>query len=83
MSDINALISRIDNLAARLEHLENQRGVSSSSGGASVGGNAADNLSYCSQPIEPERQFSANVSPGRQSLIQVLSSKWVNGTVLS
>ncbi|HEX8493754.1 MAG TPA: M12 family metallopeptidase [Pyrinomonadaceae bacterium] len=37
---------------------------------------------YCSQPIIPEREFDADVDPGRISLILSLDRKWVNGTNL-
>lgn len=39
-------------------------------------------INYCSMPIIPKREFGANVSPYRRSLITMLGKKWVNGTVL-
>ncbi len=38
--------------------------------------------SFCNLPQVPLRQFGPDVSLERAQLIQVLSSKWVNGTVL-
>lgn len=38
--------------------------------------------SYCSLPKIPVRVFGPNVNPERASLINLLSNKWANGTVL-
>lgn len=37
---------------------------------------------YCSMPEMREREFSADVTPGRAALIRRTEKKWVNGTVL-
>lgn len=37
---------------------------------------------YCAVPTLPERVFGPDVSEERASLIRVMSTKWVNGTVL-
>ena len=42
----------------------------------------ATGIAYCSLPKTPERVLAPSVSPDRARLIQVLSSKWVNGTHL-
>ena len=39
-------------------------------------------VNYCSLPKTPERVLPPSVSPDRARLIQVLASKWVNGTHL-
>ena len=37
---------------------------------------------FCSMPVVPEREFSADVSSGRLALIRRNGKKWANGTVL-
>ena len=41
-----------------------------------------EGFSYCEMREEPERVFAADVEPLRAGLINVLSNKWVNGTIL-
>lgn len=40
-------------------------------------------LRYCSQPIQAQREFDADVSAGRASAIIAFDKKWVNGTQLT
>ncbi len=72
---------RIEDLAGRLEQVEARLDDSGPRrGDATAGGRAASG--YCSVPRVPERVFDADVSPERAGLIQVISKKWVNATVL-
>ena len=38
---------------------------------------------YCSQPVQPIRQFDIGVAAGRARAIIAASTKWVNGTQLT
>ncbi|MDM0116170.1 M12 family metallopeptidase [Variovorax sp. J22R133] len=40
-------------------------------------------MRYCSQPVQPPRQFDPNVAPGRASAILAGDKKWVAGTQLT
>jgi hypothetical protein len=78
MPDEKALARQIEKLSERLDKIEASLGQKSGYGGEA--GDAAQQ--FCALPEVPERQFAADVSPGRARLIRYVEKKWVNGTKL-
>lgn len=80
MNGTKSLEERVNELAARLDRLEQRSLESTHKYG--VSGPEAANRAYCAVPEIPERVFGPEVSAERARLIRVMSKKWVNGTVL-
>lgn len=81
MAEKKSQSARLDDLAARLDEIEER--VYSDSHGATGEQHVSDSqIRYCAVPGRPQREFGPEVSADRAAAILAIGNKWVNGTNL-
>ena len=69
-------------MSQELEIVPTQEGVSKAGGDGGIEGSSSGKKHFCSLRTTPARIFKPGVTPARERLINMLSNKWVTGTVL-
>lgn len=81
MADKRSLSSRLDDIVARLEELEERHAHErddSSDGYADLD----SDMRYCAVPPDPQREFDSGISDDRRRAILAIGNKWANRTHL-